>query len=94
MQSVSQNNSTSTDWGTDMEVRRSAKIATVAELMECTVSDIYKLVRNGELEAHGKGLHGIRVFLDSVARYQQRETKIPRDKKLVPKIKIVSRQKV
>lgn len=68
----------------DPHVRKSAKIATVAELMECTVSDIYKLVRNGELECHGKGLRGVRIFLDSVARYQQRQTKVaPLRKKYV-----------
>jgi hypothetical protein len=68
----------------DPEIRRSAKIATVAAMMDCDVTDIYRMIKKGELETHGKGKRGIRVFLDSVARYQERQTKTVRDK-LVPR---------
>lgn len=50
--------------------RPSAKVARVAAILACDDSRVRKLVRAGELEAHRVGLRGIRVYLDSVAAYQ------------------------
>lgn len=55
--------------------RPSARVATVAELLDCDQGDVRRLVKAGDLEAHGKGKRGIRVFLDSVRAYQDRTTK-------------------
>lgn len=59
-------------------VRPSARVATVATLLECDPGDIRRLIASGQLEAHGKGKRGVRVFLDSVQTYQERLTVIPK----------------
>jgi hypothetical protein len=59
-------------------VRASARVATVAGLLDCHPSDIRRLVDAGELQAHTKGARGVRVFLDSVADYQERHVRRPR----------------
>ena len=59
-------------------VRASARVATVAGLLDCHPSDIRRLVDAGELQAHTKGTRGVRVFLDSVADYQARQARHPR----------------
>lgn len=51
-------------------VRPSARVATVAELLDCDESDVRRMVREGRLAAHRHGIRGIRVFLDSVRAYQ------------------------
>ena len=59
-------------------VRSSARVVAVAKLLDCHPTDIRRLVDTGELEAHRKGVRGIRVFLDSVQQYQQRRTCLPK----------------
>lgn len=54
--------------------RPSARVATVAKILECDPSDVRRMIRKGDLEAHVKGVRGVRVFLDSVADYQARLT--------------------
>lgn len=58
--------------------RRSARVATVAELLDCDPSDVRRMLRDGELEGHGKGIRGKRVYLDSVAAYQEARTIEPK----------------
>lgn len=69
--------------------RPSARVATVAELLDCDEGDVRRLIRQGEIEAHGKGIRGVRVFLDSVRAYQDRQAKPlpPRSKAVVHKPK-------
>jgi len=55
--------------------RPSAKVATVAEMLGCDPGDVRRLIRAGEIEAHGIGERGVRVFLDSVRAYQDRRAK-------------------
>jgi len=55
--------------------RPSAKVATVAEILGCDPGDVRRLIRAGEIEAHGIGVRGVRVFLDSVRAYQERRAK-------------------
>lgn len=55
--------------------RPSARVATVAGILDCHPGDVRRLVDQGELETHGKGVRGIRVFLDSVRAYQERQSK-------------------
>jgi hypothetical protein len=50
--------------------RPSARIARVAELLDCDESQVRRLIDKGALDAHGLGKRGLRVFLDSVADYQ------------------------
>jgi hypothetical protein len=56
-------------------VRPAARVATVAGLLDCHPGDVRRLVDDGELEAHGKGVRGIRVYLDSVRDYQDRRAR-------------------
>lgn len=53
------------------EVRRSARVSTVARLLDCDESQVRRLVRAGTLEAHRIGKRGLRIFLDSVTTYQE-----------------------
>ena len=53
-------------------VRPSARVARVAALLDMHDSDIRRMVKKGELEAHGKGVRGMRVYLDSVRDFQKR----------------------
>lgn len=55
--------------------RPSARVATVAGMLDCHPGDVRRLIDQGEIEAHGKGVRGIRVFLDSVRAYQERQAK-------------------
>lgn len=58
--------------------RQSKRVAWVAEHLDMHPGDVRRLVDRGELEAHGTGVRGIRVFLDSVADYQERQAKSPK----------------
>jgi excisionase family DNA binding protein len=61
-----------------VHVRASARVAAVAKLLDCHPTDIRRLVDTGDLEAHRKGVRGIRVFLDSVQQYQEHRTCLPK----------------
>jgi len=50
--------------------RPSARVATIAEMLDCAESDVRRLIDCGQLSAHGLGRRGVRVYLDSVADYQ------------------------
>lgn len=52
------------------KVRPSAPVAVVAADLGADPSTIRKLIKAGQLEAWRLGKCGIRVYLDSVARYQ------------------------
>jgi len=54
-------------------VRPSARIKTVAKLLDCNQSQVRELVVIGALEAHRIGKRGWRIFLDSVAAYQEQK---------------------
>ncbi len=69
-------------------LRPSARVASVAEYLDCNPGDVRRLIDDGELEAHGKGVRGIRVYWDSVAEYQARKTiKAKRKPAVIPKAK-------
>lgn len=57
--------------------RPSARVARVAEMLDCDPSDVRRMLRTGELQGHGKGIRGKRVYLDSVAAYQDARTIVP-----------------
>lgn len=59
-------------------VRPTARVARVAVLLDCDESDVRRLIDRGEIEAHGIGKRGVRVFLDSVAAYQDRNHRQPK----------------
>ena len=72
----------------DAMVRPSARVSRVADLLDCDESDVRRLIDVGELQAHGLGKRGVRVFLDSVADYQaakHRITKRPVDNPQKPR---------
>lgn len=58
-------------------VRNSARVATVARMLDCDASQVRRLIRTGALEFHRIGKRGIRIFLDSVAAYQEAQTARP-----------------
>lgn len=51
-------------------IRPSARVGTVAKLLDVDGSQIRRLIADGKLEHHRIGKRGVRVFLDSVAEYQ------------------------
>jgi excisionase family DNA binding protein len=53
--------------------RPSMRVAKAAALLEVDISTIYKMVRSGVLEAHRVGKRGVRVFADSLRRYQEQQ---------------------
>lgn len=57
------------------EIRPSARVSTVAKLLDETPSQIRRMIAARQLEAHGTGVRGVRVFLDSVAAMQARRAK-------------------
>lgn len=72
--------------------RPSARPAVAAQLLDTHVSVIYKLVQSGELEGHGLGQRGVRVYLDSIRSYQERNrlgkhSPSPQDRQKASKIK-------
>lgn len=59
-------------------------MARVAEILDCDENDVRRLIDRGHLQAHGIGKRGLRVYLDSVGRYQSsmnRQPKMPVDKR-------------
>lgn len=58
--------------------RPSARVGRVAEILDCDPSDVRRMLRDGDLEGHGKGIRGKRVYLDSVAAYQEARTITPK----------------
>lgn len=54
--------------------RRSARVKTVAAILDMDESQIRRLIAAGELQTHRAGKRGVRVFLDSVINYQQKRS--------------------
>lgn len=67
--------------------RLSVRAERVAAMLDCDRSQVYRLITDGELEAHGIGERGVRVYLDSVQSYRDRHRIVPagRTKKAKPK---------
>jgi hypothetical protein len=57
--------------------RPSARVKRVAELLDMDESQVRRAVDAGEMEAHGHGKRGLRIYLDSVADYQNRRNRAP-----------------
>jgi excisionase family DNA binding protein len=66
-------------------VRPSARVIRVMELLDVDESTVRRLIDRGEIEAHGVGKRGIRVYLDSVRDYQDARAIPPKGGK--PKLK-------
>jgi len=71
--------------------RQSAKVCTIAELLEIDHSQVRRLIEAGDLESHKIGKRGVRVFLDSVAAYQARQSRP--EKKLPPKQRLAAKRR-
>ena len=56
-------------------VRPSKRIAWVAEALDCDDDQVRALLDSGELQGHGIGKRGVRVFVDSVTAYQERHAR-------------------
>lgn len=56
-------------------IRRSVRIGTLAADLDCDESQIRELLEKGEIEGHGLGTRGVRVYVDSVIAYQERKPK-------------------
>lgn len=66
-------------------VRNSARVATVARMLDCDASQVRRLIRCGALEFHRVGKRGIRIYLDSVAAYQEAQTDHPGSRPKAPR---------
>jgi excisionase family DNA binding protein len=53
-------------------VRPSVRIKTAAAMMDTDESTVRALVDQGELEGHRVGIRGVRVYVDSIKAYQER----------------------
>lgn len=62
----------------DDSIRQSRRVATVAAALDLDESQVRRLVDEGELEAHGVGKRGLRIYLDSIQAYQERHQRPPR----------------
>ena len=60
--------------------RLSVRIHRVCEILDCEPTQVSRLIGQGELEAHGFGIRGVRVYLDSVEAYRQRRQIAPKTK--------------
>lgn len=50
--------------------RPSWRIKKVAAVLDCDLSQVSRMVKNRQLEAHKVGKRGVRVYVDSVRAYQ------------------------
>lgn len=57
------------------DVRPSRRVATICDMLDCDESQVRRLLDKGEIEGHGLGSRGLRVYLDSVAAYQSRKAR-------------------
>jgi hypothetical protein len=62
-------------------VRESRRVRTVAEMLDADESQVRRLIAVGDLETHTIGKRGVRVYLDSVVAYQERQAAAPRKQK-------------
>ncbi len=53
--------------------RPSLRVKQAAELLQISISTVYKLIHTGFLEAHHVGNHHLRIFSDSLRDYQERQ---------------------
>ena len=60
---------------TEFAPRSAAKVKTVAALLDADPAIVRRLVNKGELESFTIGKRGVRIYLDSVADYQQRQAR-------------------
>lgn len=58
--------------GYDRDIRHSARVKTVAAILDQDESQVRRLIAKGDLEGHRTGKRGVRIYLDSVRRYQER----------------------
>lgn len=58
-----------------MSPRPSARVRTIAAMLDADETTIRRLVDAGELEAHTIGKRGVRIYLDSVTDYQERQAR-------------------
>jgi excisionase family DNA binding protein len=54
------------------ELRRSIKMKTATTLLECDSKTLRRLLKKGELEGHRLGKRDLRIYLDSIEDYRNR----------------------
>jgi excisionase family DNA binding protein len=57
--------------------RRALRVSRVCEILDCGQSEVYRLIRHGQLEAFTIGRRGKRVYADSLEDFQCRQTVKP-----------------
>lgn len=65
-------------------LRPSARVRTVAKMLEWDQSQVRRAVESGALEAYRVGKRGVRIFIDSVRDYQEGKRIAPVAAKLSP----------
>lgn len=53
-------------------IRRSVRVAKVAEALDMEEARVRKLLKDGQLQGHRIGKRGIRIYVDSVEELQRR----------------------
>lgn len=67
--------------GAASRLRPAIRPAKAAAILDMDRSQIYRMVRKGDLEAHGIGTRGVRIYVDSIERYR---SGLPKGGRLAP----------
>jgi hypothetical protein len=52
-------------------IRASVRVRTAAAALDMDESQVRRLLEAGDLEGHGHGIRGVRIFVDSIRAYQE-----------------------
>src|SRR5262249_21379312 len=61
--------------------RLSVRIERVCKVLDVSPRQVGKLIAAGEIEAHKIGARGIRVYLDSLADFRERQKIVPKGRR-------------
>jgi excisionase family DNA binding protein len=64
--------------------RVSVRVERICTLLDCNSSQVYRMIAAGEIEAHGIGTRGVRVYLDSLEAYRARRSIEPTGRRKKP----------
>lgn len=60
-------------------VRPSVRLERVMQILDADERSVRRLIDRGELQAHGIGKRGVRIYLDSVLAYQESRAITPKE---------------
>jgi excisionase family DNA binding protein len=68
-----------------IDERVSVRVVRVCAILDCEPTQVYRLIADGNLEAHRIGKRGVRVYMDSIATYRDRGQITPKVKRAEPR---------